>query len=97
MCGSNSKERPAHPGTSERLRRALGRGVAFRRRRQRLADLLEALALATLLAVVAQFLVNGGSHDLLTGAAGDRLTWVSGLDYARSAPSLLRRRAVVSP
>jgi CDP-diacylglycerol--glycerol-3-phosphate 3-phosphatidyltransferase len=25
------------------------------------------------------------------------MTWVSGLDYARSAPSLLRRRAVVSP
>jgi len=25
------------------------------------------------------------------------LTWISGLDYARSAPSLLRGRAVVSP
>ena len=80
-CVSNTmtSQRPAHPGTSERVRRALGRGVAFRRRRQRLADLLEALALATLLAVVAQFLVNGGSHDLLTGAAGDRLTAVGRL------------------
>ena len=25
------------------------------------------------------------------------LTWISGLDYARSAPQLLRRRAVASP
>ncbi|MFM6850503.1 MAG: ferric reductase-like transmembrane domain-containing protein [Terrabacter sp.] len=74
MSNTMTSQQPVRPGTSERVRRALGRGAAFRRRRERMADLLEALAVATLLAVLAQFLVHGGSHDLLTGSAGDRLT-----------------------
>lgn len=70
---------PTRPGTTERVRRAIGRGVAFRRWRHRVADLLEALAVAALMAVIVQFLLGGGSHDLLTGGAGARLTAVGRL------------------
>jgi len=69
----------ARPRPNERVRRALRRGVEFRRWRHRVADLLEALAIGTLMLVVAQFLLGGGSHDLLSGDAGARLTAIGRL------------------
>ena len=73
-----------HTGTvdarpTNRVRHALRRGAEFRRWRARVADLLEALAVASLMAVVAQYLLGGGSHDLLSGDAGTRLTAIGRL------------------
>ena len=61
------------------MRQALRRGAAFRRWRARTGDLLETLAVASLLAVIAQFLVDGGSHDLTTGSSSTVLIAVGRL------------------
>jgi predicted ferric reductase len=71
--------RPVHRRPDHGVRSALRSGVEFRRWRHRVADLLEALAVGTLMLVVAQFLAGGGSHELLTGDAGSRLTAVGRL------------------
>jgi predicted ferric reductase len=51
-------------------------GARHRRWRERTADLLEVLAAASLVFVVALFLRDGGSHDLTSGSAADRLVAV---------------------
>jgi predicted ferric reductase len=66
-------------GVGERVRAALRDGRAFRAWRHRVADLLEALAVGTLVMVVVQFLVGGGSHDLVSGDAAARLMAVGRL------------------
>ncbi|MCU1537366.1 MAG: oxidoreductase, partial [Humibacillus sp.] len=71
-----SSRRTTRPASPERVRVALRRGRAHRRWRARVADVLEALALLTLVAVVVQFFLGGGSHALLSGGAGDRLVGV---------------------
>lgn len=81
---SSSTRRPAGGGRpdrarSERVRGALRRGSDFRRWRARVGDLLEGLAIVTLVAVVVQFLVGGGSHDLVSGDAGTILIAVGRL------------------
>lgn len=62
-----------HRGTPSRVRRALRAGADFRRWQARTGDLLETLAIASLLAVAAQFLLGGGSHDLVAGTSSTML------------------------
>ena len=61
------------------MQSALRRGNEFRRWRTRVGDLLETTAVLVLLAVVVQFLLDGGSHDLTSGSAGTRLVAVGRL------------------
>ncbi|MEW1954386.1 ferredoxin reductase family protein [Terrabacter sp. NPDC080008] len=68
-----------HRGTPSRVRRALRAGADFRRWQARTGDLLETLALASLLAVVAQFFLAGGSHDLVAGTKSTMLIGVGRL------------------
>jgi predicted ferric reductase len=68
-----SSRRRAAPASPDRVRLALRRGREHRRWRARVADLLEATALLSLVLVLVQFLLGGGSHALLSGGPGDRL------------------------
>lgn len=68
------RTRSRHP-----VQTALRRGSEFRRWRTRVGDLLETTAVGLLLAVVIQFLLDGGSHDLTSGAAGGRLVAIGRL------------------
>ncbi len=71
----------------DRVRDALRRGADFRRWQARVGDLLEAAALLTLVAIIVQFLLGGGSHDLVSGSAGailiavGRLTGLVAMDF----------------
>ncbi len=77
--------RPDRP--PERVRSVLRRGSEFRRWRARTADLLEAVAVLTLVVVIATFLLGAGSHDLLSGSTGTilvavgRLTGLVAMDF----------------
>ncbi|MER7072532.1 ferric reductase-like transmembrane domain-containing protein [Terrabacter sp. NPDC000476] len=68
-----------HRATPSRVRQALRRGAAFRRWQARTGDVLETLAVASLLVIDAQFLLSGGSHDLTAGGAGTILVAVGRL------------------
>jgi predicted ferric reductase len=75
MTSTDSRPtRRTHP-----VRQALRRGSEYRRWQARVGDLLEAAAVFVLVAIVVQFLVDGGSHDLVTGHAATRLTAVGRL------------------
>ncbi|GAB3063309.1 ferric reductase-like transmembrane domain-containing protein [Intrasporangium mesophilum] len=76
---SNTLASPDRARVPTRAARALRRGAEFRRWRARVADLLEALAIGSVVLVVAQFLASGGSHALLSGDVGARLTAVGRL------------------
>lgn len=65
------RTRRTHP-----VHEALRAGSEFRRWRARIGDLLEAAAVLVLVAIVVQFLVDGGSHDLVDGSTATRLTAV---------------------
>lgn len=67
----------------------LRRGMRHRRWQARTGDLLEILALASLLAVVVQFLRLGGSHDLLSGTAATSLIAVGRITGLVSADLIL--------
>ncbi|TQM64568.1 putative ferric reductase [Humibacillus xanthopallidus] len=76
VSNTMSSPRVARSQPADRVRVALRRGREHRRWRARVADLLEATALLTLVLVVVQFFLGGGSHALMDGTAGDRLVGV---------------------
>jgi predicted ferric reductase len=61
------------------MHQALRAGSEFRRWRARVGDLLEAAAVLVLVAIVVQFFVDGGSHDLVAGSLAIRLIAVGRL------------------
>ena len=69
VSNTTSTSRVARPQPADGVRVALRRGREHRRWRARVADLLEATALLTLVLVVVQFFLGGGSHALLDGSA----------------------------
>lgn len=64
--------RPADP-----TRASLRSGARFRDWRARAGDVLEVLALLSLVVIVVEYLAGGGSHDLASGNAGTILVAVS--------------------
>jgi predicted ferric reductase len=76
-------------GTRRHSHQALRRGMRHRRWQARTGDLLEFLALASLCAVVVQFLRMGGSHDLLAANSATRLIAVGRVTGLVSADLIL--------
>jgi predicted ferric reductase len=76
VSNTMSSPRVARSQPADRVRVALRQGREHRRWRARVADVLEATALLTLVLVIVQFFLGGGSHALLDGSAGDRLVGV---------------------
>jgi predicted ferric reductase len=79
VSNTMSSPKVARSQPADRVRVALRRGREHRRWRARVADLIEATALLTLVLVLVQFFLGGGSHALLDGSAGDRLVGVGRL------------------